>query len=286
MGEKVLIIGASGQLGRGLTKVYRKSKGEVHLQLTYNSTPVEGGVRIDVTDPTLLEDFILKHRPDVIINASAYTDVDGCEVNKNFAFLINSEAVRHMIRASRVVGAYFVHVSTDYVFDGEKGLYKEEDTPSPINYYGLSKLLGEAYALSYDDSLVVRTSGVFGYKANFPSLVLKNLKEGKEVYAWKDYFYSPIHADLLGEAIARLTEMRKTGIIHVGGERVSRFELALKVAEKIGVDKGLVKPSTPQNTKAKRPKDSSLDVGKAKALLSFDFFSSESNIKALLGEGK
>jgi dTDP-4-dehydrorhamnose reductase len=75
--------------------------------------------------------------------------------------------VKHIVRASRVLEAYLIHISTDYVFDGKKGLYKEEDLPNPINYYGLTKLLGETYALSYDDSLVIRTSGVLGIKV-FP----------------------------------------------------------------------------------------------------------------------
>ncbi|SAI84431.1 NAD(P)-dependent oxidoreductase [Saccharolobus solfataricus] len=92
------------------------------------------------------------------------TDVDKCEVEREKAYKINAEAVKHMVRASRVVEAYFIHVSTDYVFDGTKGNYKEDDLPNPINYYGLTKLLGETFALSYDDSLVIRTSGVFRHK--------------------------------------------------------------------------------------------------------------------------
>lgn len=286
---KILIIGGSGQLGNGLIKTYSKSEREdgeekkrKKVIFTYFSTPMEGGIKLDLMDFTRVEDLILKLEPDVVINSSAYTDVDGCEVNKELAYKINAEAVKHIVRASRVIGSYLIHVSTDYVFDGEKGLYKEEDLPSPINYYGLTKLIGEAYVLSYDDSLLVRTSGVFGYKNNFPYYAKKSLEEGKEVYAWKDYYYSPIHADLLAEAISRLEEIRKTGIIHVSGERVSRYELALKIAEKLKVDRNMVKPSYPQNVKAKRPKDSSLDSSKAQSILGFDFYSLEANLNKLL----
>ncbi len=101
---------------------------------TYSSTEVPGGVRLDVTDFPTLEDFVLKLRPDVIINATAYTDVDGCERDKEKAFKVNAEAVRHLVRVARVVEAYLVHVSTDYVFDGSRGNYSEQDTPNPINY--------------------------------------------------------------------------------------------------------------------------------------------------------
>ncbi|MCY0860793.1 MAG: SDR family oxidoreductase [Sulfolobaceae archaeon] len=208
-------------------------------------------------------------------------DVDGCERDKERAFKVNAEAVRHIVRVSRVVEAYLVHVSTDYVFDGERGNYREYDVPNPINYYGLSKLVGEGYALSYDDSLVVRTSGVFKHKG-FPVFVYKALKEGKEVHAFKGY-YSPISAKLLANAIKELIEMRRTGIINVAGERVSRYELALKIAEMYGLDKSKVREvDEVKGWVAKRPLDSSLDISKAKGLLSMDFYSLEENLKYMV----
>ncbi|NON61420.1 NAD(P)-dependent oxidoreductase [Acidianus sp. RZ1] len=278
--SKVLIIGCSSQLGKGLIKAYSNDQ----IFCTYFSNKVDEGIKLDLQNFVHLEDLILKLRPEVIINASAYTDVDGCEVNKERAYIINAEVVKHMVRTSRVIGAYFVHVSTDYVFDGEKGMYREADLPSPINYYGLTKLIGETYALSYDDSLVVRTSGVFGYKNNFPTFAMKSLHDGKEISAW-DSYYSPIHADLLGKAIHNLEKMKKTGVIHIAGERVSRYELAIKIAEKINARNSLVKLVPPQNTLAKRPKDSSLDIAKAKDLLDFDFYSLDVNLDILIKGG-
>lgn len=256
-----VIIGSSGQLGRGLLKVVKDAVG------TYSTSPVEGSLRLEVTDYLRLEDFIIKRRPEVVYNATALTDVDGCERDRNRAFAVNAEAVRHMARASRVVGSLLVHFSTDYVFDGEKGMYREEDTPNPINYYGMSKLVGEAHALSYDQGLVIRTSGVFGYKPNFPLYVAKRVLEGKEVTAW-DSWYSPIHADTLAEVTVRLVSYGKTGLFHVAGERVSRYELARRIAGKLGGDMSLVrKVGTPSDLPAKRPKDSSLDSSRAFSVL-------------------
>lgn len=272
---RLLILGASGQLGSELSSLFPDAI------KTYSSSEVPGGVKLDVTDFPLLEDFILKVRPDIIINAVAFTDVDRCERDKERAFKVNAEAVRHIVRVSRVVEAYLVHVSTDYVFDGERGNYREYDVPNPINYYGLSKLVGEGYALSYDDSLVVRTSGVFKHKG-FPVFVYKALKEGKEVHAFKGY-YSPISAKLLANAIKELIEMRRTGIINVAGERVSRYELALKIAEMYGLDKSKVREvDEVKGWVAKRPLDSSLDISKAKGLLSMDFYSLEENLKYMV----
>ncbi len=266
-------MGASGQLGMELSNLFPEAI------KTYSSSEIPGGVKLEVTDP-LLEDFILKLKPEAIINTIAYTDVDGCERDKERAFKVNAEAVRHIVRASRVVEAYLVHVSTDYVFDGLKGQYSEQDIPNPINYYGLSKLLGDTYVLSYDDSLIVRTSGIFSYKG-FPVHVYKSLKGGNEVLAFKGY-YSPISARMLAEAIKELVEMRKTGIINVAGERVSRYDLALKVAEIYGLPKKVREVEEVKGWVAKRPFDSSLDISKAKKLLSIPFYSLEENLRYMV----
>ncbi|MEM0373827.1 MAG: NAD(P)-dependent oxidoreductase [Sulfolobaceae archaeon] len=275
---RILILGSSGQLGLELSKVL---KGE--LIKTYNSTEIPEGYSLDVTDFQLLEDFIIKKRPNVVINTVAVTDVDKCEIDRGKAYNVNAEAVRHMVRASRIVEAYFVHISTDYVFDGKKGLYTESDLPNPINYYGLTKLLGETYALSYDDSLVIRTSGLFRHKG-FPIYVYKTLKEGgggNTVYAFKGY-YSPISARKLAEAISEILEYRKTGVINIAGERVSRFELAMKIKEKFNLKGEVKEVEDVKGWIAKRPFDSSLDISKAKKLISTDFYSLDENLRYMV----
>jgi len=272
---KILIFGASGQLGLELSKILQGD-----LIKVYNSNEIEDGYKLDLTNFSMVEDFILKKKPDIIINTAAITDVDKCETEKDIAYKVNAEAVKHIVRAARVIEAYFIQISTDYVFDGQKGLYKEEDLPNPINYYGLTKLLGDMYALSYDDSLVIRTSGIFRNKG-FPIYVYKTLKENKEVNAFKGY-YSPISARKLAEAINEIIQYKKTGIINIAGERISRYELALKIKEKYNLD-GIVKEV--DNVKswiAKRPFDSSLDISKAKKLLSIDFYSLDENLNYMV----
>ena len=272
---KILIFGASGQLGLELSNIL---KGD--LIKVYNSNKIKDGYKLDLTNFSVVEDFILKKKPDIIINTAAITDVDKCETEKDIAYKVNAEAVKHIVRAARVIEAYFIQISTDYVFDGQKGLYKEEDLPNPINYYGLTKLLGDAYALSYDDSLVIRTSGIFRNKG-FPIYVYKTLKENKEVNAFKGY-YSPISARKLAEAIDEIIQYRKTGIINIAGERISRYELALKIKEKYNLD-GIIKEVDNVKTWiAKRPFDSSLDISKAKKLLSVDFYSLDENLNYMV----
>ncbi|MEM1649250.1 NAD(P)-dependent oxidoreductase, partial [Saccharolobus sp.] len=239
-----------------------------------------GGYRLDLENFSQLEDFIIKKRPDVIINTASMTDVDKCEVERERAYRVNAEAVKHIVRASRVIEAYLIHIITDYVFDGQKGLYKEEDLPNPVNYYGLSKLLGETYALSYDDSLVVRTSGVFRHKG-YPVYVYKTLKEDKEVSAFKGY-YSPISARKLAEAISELIQYRKTGILNVAGERISRVDLAMKIKDKFNLGGSIKEVDYVKGWIAKRPFDSSLDISKAKKILSIDFYSLDENLRYMV----
>jgi dTDP-4-dehydrorhamnose reductase len=281
---RVLVIGASGQLGRALYGMLKSQGNEVIG--TYN-TGAKSDIKLDITDYVHLEDLIIKSRPDVIINCAAMTDVDGCEVDRKRCYAINAEAVRHMARASRVVGSYLIHVSTDYVFDGEKGMYREEEEPNPVNYYGLAKLLGEAYALSYDYSIVIRTSGVYsGHKSNFPRFVIEMLSKGQQVNAIEDSWYSPIHSMQLAQAIAELIVQRRTGILNIAGSRVSRYDFALKIAEATGLPKELVRPVKllEMKWKARRPRDSSLDVGKASSYLSSRFYDLTTGIRLLVEE--
>lgn len=239
------------------------------------------GVLLDLNNSSAIEDLILKEMPDVVINSAAQTNVDECENNRNAAYSINAKAVRNMARACSVTGSYFIHVSTDYVFDGEKGNYLEDDIPNPINYYGISKAIGEAYALSYDDSLVIRTSGVYGVKMNFPLYVAKTLRENGTV-SCIDSYYSPIHAKMLAEAIKELIYKRVYGILNVSGDRISRYDLALKIKELLEIDTGIVNLAKDiAKMKVKRPYDSSLDNGKALRILSTKFNDMEKSIKYL-----
>lgn len=260
----VLVIGKEGQVGSELLRIIDGSKG--------TSRKKGSGIYLDLSNSNSIEDTILKEMPDVVVNTAALTNVDGCEDNKKDALLINGSAVGHMARACSVTGSYFIHISTDYVFDGESGNYSEEDTPNPINYYGISKLVGEAYALSYDDSLVIRTSGVYGIKMNFPLYVVKTLREGGTVNCI-DSYYSPIHATMLAESIKEIIGKRQYGILNVSGERLSRYDFAIKIKEYLGIKTGnVVRANSSPNLKARRPYDSSLINDKAKKILSTKFY--------------
>ncbi|PYB68575.1 NAD(P)-dependent oxidoreductase [Thermoplasma sp. Kam2015] len=268
-----LIIGKDGQLGSELMNIIddaigtsRREKSDLHL---------------DLRNTNSIEDTIMKVSPDVIVNAAAITDVDYCETHADEAYGVNSIAVKHIARAASVVGSYLIHISTDYVFDGSKGNYSESDIPNPINYYGLSKLMGEAFALSYDDSLVIRTSGVYGVKTNFPLYVAKTLRSGGTVTCI-DSYYSPIHVRQLAFAIREIISRRLYGIIHVSGPRISRFDFATRIKERLGIDRGrIIMEGERKTLLAKRPYDSSLNNERAKRIIKYQFEDIDAGIEML-----
>lgn len=270
---KILITGAEGQLGRELMKLYPDSIGTSHDHSKRLYLPLE--------NHDAIVKLLASEKPDLVINCAALTNVDRCEKEREYAYRVNGLAVKYLAQECRKIGARLVQISTDFIFDGTTGNYAENAPPNPINYYGLSKLASEHFALSSEENLVVRTSGVFGYSNNFPLFVYNKLKNGGVVNAIKG-FYSPIHAENLAKAIKKLIDLKEVGIINVAGERVSRMELALGIAEYFGLDKNMITESDMvQPISTRRPFDSSLDITKAKRLIAFDFYTMRPNLEAL-----
>ncbi len=269
--KRTLIIGAGGQLGSSLLKVISNSVGAGH----------KTNIEIDITDMDALSKLFQETHPDIVINAAAYTNVDKCEIEKSKAYRINAKAVMNIVKLCRHENVKMVHISTDYVFRGDKGMYKEEDEPDPINYYGFTKAIGDAFALSYDNSLIIRTSGIFGKSSNFPIFVYDKLSNGEKISVI-DGYYSPIHANLLAKGIASVM-LDYNGILNIAGERISRYDLAMRIAKTFGFNDHLVeRVSKIDSMIAARPYDSSLDITRAKQIIDFDFYSIDANLKEMV----
>ncbi|NPA97683.1 MAG: dTDP-4-dehydrorhamnose reductase [Crenarchaeota archaeon] len=292
---RVFVTGGSGLLGHRIVEELSRRGHEVIA--TYNRTSPRLGVdgvkwvRIDISDAVAIEDALLKARPDAVIHAAAYTDVDGCEVEKDRAWRVNVVATRSIVRACRVVKSYLIYISTDYVFDGSKGMYSESDIPSPINYYGLTKLVAEEIVKSSDLLYtIVRPSAIYGVgpgKANFATFVADRLMRGEEVPAVSDQYVSPTLNSALARAVAEIVEMRPMGVLHVAGNRMSRYEFAVALARALGANEGLIRRVSMESMrwKARRPRDSSLDTSRARELLSEKLvFDTESSIQLFVEE--
>lgn len=273
---RLLVTGASGLLGHQLVKRALYKGYEVYA--AYKKDPINLGkpIQIDLTNQAAVFETIRKIRPQAIVHAAAYTDVDGCETNRELALEVNAEATKHIAIAAAELNAHVVYVSTDYVFNGEKGLYTEEDQTDPINHYGYTKLKGEEYVKRYTESwCIARPSVIYGWsltgKLNFATWIMNNLSKGKEIKVLVDQHVSPTLNTNLAEMLLEIAERRIDGILHTAGaNRISRYDFAVKCAETFNLSADLITPAKigEMSWKAKRPIDSSLNVNKVETMLS------------------
>jgi dTDP-4-dehydrorhamnose reductase len=247
-------------------------------------------VSMDITRPGDLRRLILEERPDVVIHMAALGDVDLCERDKALAWRTTVEPSVEVASAASRVGSFAVYLSTDYVFDGERGNYREDDIPSPVNYYGLVKLMGEvAFLSSCPSCAIVRASSIYGFgpgRTNFAKHLFERLRAGESVRALIDQYTSPTQASLLGRAVMEVAEGKLEGIFHVVGERMSRYEFAVKVAEALGLDKSLIRRAEMKEMRwiAKRPRDSSLSCDETRRRIKTDFYLTHVALKTLKEE--
>lgn len=247
-------------------------------------------IKLDICNIGNLKNLILNEKPEYIVHMAALGDVDLCEKDKNLAWKTTAEPSITLSRYASKAGSFILYLSTDYVFDGEKGNYSEDEPPNPINYYGLVKMVGEvASKSSSEEYAIVRTSSIYGLgpgRINFAKFLVEKLKKGERVKALIDQYTSPTHAQLLGEAIFEILEKRLTGIFHVVGERMSRYEFALKLAETLNFNKDLIEAIEMKNMKwiAKRPRDSSLNAEKTRKLLKTSFYLTDVAFQTLKNE--
>lgn len=292
---KLLITGATGLLGSKLVTTALQQHFEVVV--AYHTQPIKADYRrlhLDLGSESKVIKSITKERPDVVIHTAALTNVDYCEENKAAAQKINVDGTRCVVKACEKVGADLIFISTDYVFDGEKGMYKEEDITSPINYYGLTKLEGERIIENSElDYIIVRTSVLYGWtlkrKLNFVTWVIKMLKQEREINVASDQFGSPTFVDHLAEVLLGMCKKNLRGVFHgAGSERISRFDFATKIARIFKLEEKLIKPVTSETLKqrARRPRDSSLAVDKVEKMLNIKMLNTTEGLTLMRKEMK
>lgn len=268
---RILITGCNGLLGQMLNVVATRRRLDIWCTDKDDSAILENYVQLDLTDQEAVSLTCERLNPDIIINCAAITDVDFCEKDKELASSVNSEAPLCLAKSSNSIGAHLIHVSTDYVFDGKKGKYCEDDEPSPINHYGCSKLLGEIYVKSTAKNWsIARTSVLYGWgrekRPNFATWIVNGLRKRNRLNVITDQFASPTFNVNLAEMLLELAERRLQGIYHLAGnDRIDRFSMAVRIAEEFCLDRTLLTPVTSDdlNWFARRPRDSSLSVDKA-----------------------
>lgn len=275
--EVALVTGGAGLLGSHLGRALPAGGFLPHLTAHRARVSVDGcrSIELDLTDGRAVEKAVAAIAPRVVIHCGAITDVDYCQTHPGEARQVNVRGTRHLARAAAGVGAFFIYVSTDYVFDGRRGGYRETDCPSPGNYYGLTKLAGElaaASCLPAADLAIVRTT-FYGLRVDgrgFFNRCLTTLTAGQGLDAAIDLISSPLPVTVLALALTELAGRRLGGIHHIAGaQRSSRHEFALAIARAHGLDASLVRPVSRGDAglRVPRPHDVSLCVCRAQERL-------------------
>lgn len=226
----MIVTGAGGLVGRAVCHTCA-SAGDLVLSYDHH--------RLDIGDPDRVMQTLQKDKPDVVINCAAWTNVDGCESDRDRAFTANARGPENLARATRKIDAGFVTISTDYVFEGSKsGFYTQRDEPDPQSVYGVSKLEGERRAqLAYARTIVVRTGFVFGVGGrNFLSTIVERARNNESLKAIRDAYGTPTYAPDLAARLRELALRDLPGTFHVvnAGEGVSYEEFARAALDAAG----------------------------------------------------
>jgi dTDP-4-dehydrorhamnose reductase len=274
------IIGASGMLGKALVSSCEKNE-IPHVRGAFTNPDISSYAKVDIRDSELIQLFIDSWKPSVIINSSAYTNVDGAESDYQNALELNATALRNLSEVCKKNNIYLVHVSTDYVFGGESHSerphvpFKENENCSPVGMYGYSKYLGEAFIRSIypENSLIVRTSWLHGKGGkNFIDTISRLSMEKEELKVVNDQTGSLTWTTWLSDIIISLIEKDIKGIVHASSyDEGSWFDVASYIVQKLNSNCKISPQSTKEsNRTAPRPEYSKLSVDSLKNILSIE----------------
>lgn len=250
--------------GRGLSRLPFQDEGFQYISL-------------DFTQKEQVENLIATHQPGIVVHCGAISKPDECERDRDHAYQTNVAATIHLLDACNRVGSRFIFLSTDFVFDGTKGMYKEEDERSAVNYYGQTKILAEDEVMQYPHPwAVVRTVLVYGKpfanRDNLLTVVAKALKEGRPLTIFSDQLRTPTYVEDLADGILRIIERNARGVFHLSGiDILSPYQMAISVADYLNLDARLIKNITEKDLKepAKRPLKTGFTISKAQRELDY-----------------
>lgn len=294
--KKVLITGSNGLLGQKIIELYLQND-SVELIATArgaNRYPIKKGytyVSMDVTDVRNVMDVVTLHQPDTIIHTAAMTNVDTCESDKEGAEMLNVDAVEYIVEAANEVGAHLIHLSTDFIFNGEAGPYTEDAEPDPVSYYGETKLAAENMVKNQCNKWsIARTILVYGIvhdmsRSNIVLWAKGALEKGQPINVVNDQVRSPTLAEDLAMGCKLIEEKQAEGIFNISGkDQMSIVEIVERVADYFQLDKSIIKQvsSKTLNQAAMRPPITGFDLTKSREILGYNPRSFEEGIALLM----
>ncbi|AKN33924.1 dTDP-4-dehydrorhamnose reductase [Clostridium carboxidivorans P7] len=276
--KKILITGSNGMLGKDLTSLFSKNDNfEVFGINRSNDINLKDDHYFvcDITDFEELNNILKYINPEIIIHCAANVNVDGCEKDKNYAYKLNSESTK-ILSSYKSEKTKFIYISTDSIFNGETGNYKEDDKANPLNYYAFSKFEGENFALLQNKNAIIIRTNIYGFHKPYGSSLvewaLKNLKSENKISGFNDVYFNPIYTGQLGKIVMKLIQIDYKGIIHTGCENfINKYEFLIRIAQKFGLNNELIDESSVDsiNFSARRPKNTTLNITKLKGLIDF-----------------
>ena len=290
--EKILVTGANGFVGFYIVKhllnhhfhVIATGKGASRLPFTSGQLEYTS---LDFTNNNEVEKILNHHKPDIIIHSGAVSKPDECEQNREAAYLTNVTGTIYLKAAAEKIGCFFIFLSTDFVFDGTKGMYKEEDRTDPVNYYGITKQLAEEQVMNHSNNWsIVRTVLVYGRpflnRQNLLTNTAISLRKKDRLKIFHDQVRTPTYVEDLAKAITVIAKTKSSGIFHISGNDIlTPFEMAVATAEYLGLDKTLITPVTEKEFEqpARRPLKTGFDISKAKKELGYQPVSFREGLK-------
>jgi dTDP-4-dehydrorhamnose reductase len=274
MSGKVLVIGGTGLVGNALVREWRELGADI-AAATYHCHASSSFLQLDIQDDRQVRGLLEQFQPKVVALPAANPFVDYCELHPEETRRVNVAGTLNVARACRDIGARMIFYSSDYVFDGVKGVYTEEDAVCPMNEYGRQKAEAEEGVLKTDSrNLVIRTSGAYGWQwepKNFVLQLKTKLTARQEFKVADDLRYNPTYVQNLARITTELVAAGASGIFHsVGADEIVRYEFALRVARALGLNSALIKPVSiaSLHSPTPRPKESSLRTDKVRAAVS------------------
>ena len=267
---KVLVIGASGLLGRGL---YSGLGHYFDMAGTYFNQKSDNLRFLDITDDICVEKLFKKINPDIVINCAAHINSDEIERNREKGDLVNVEGTRNITMACRRFSCKLIHISSDYVFGMKSGTFLESDTCQPVNYYGETKLEAEKIIQSkLDDYIIIRPSMLYGLqehglKTSFVTTAIEKLSKGEKLFLDHEGKKYPVLVDDVMLLVKTLIDLDEHGIFHISSEAgLTRYEMGQGLAKEFGFSQKLIVPAKEKGRIALRPIDLKLDIRKIKHL--------------------
>ena len=290
---KILVTGANGFLGFYLVEQLLQKKylvvatGKGECKLPFSQNELFRYELMDFTDPFSVRHVFQKHTPEIVVHAGAVSKPDDCEQNQWEAYRSNVESTVTLLLNAEEYKSFFIFLSTDFIFSGENGPYKEDDIPGPVNFYGRTKLEAEEEVKEYPlDWTIVRTVLVYGKprdaRANILSVIKEKLEKGEEYKVFDDQLRTPTYVGDLARAIVTIIEKKATGIFHISGKDfLSPYQMACLAADHLGLNQRLIKKIVAADfvQPAKRPLRTGFIIDKARKILQFEPISFEEGLK-------